>query len=191
MSESLPFNHEGHEALPAPEQYLALPTAEQAEALRPGEQDPTQKLEQARNEVEANVGKSNPFERLHASEAAAATTPAPNHINKDLKDITLGRELKQIQRKLKSPDRVLSKVIHQQLVRTISETSSKTVARPSGLLGGGLVAFIGTSAYLFFARHIGLQYNYLVFLILFFGGFAVGLALELSVWAFTRKRIND
>lgn len=190
MGESAPQNHEVQEALPAPELQHMLPTAEQAEALRPGEQDPLAQLESARNAVEANVGVSNPLEKLHASEAAAtaAATPTPTRLNRELKDITLNRELKQIRSKLKKPDQVLSKLVHQKAVRAVSEAGGKTVARPMGLLGGGLVAFSGTTAYLLFARHIGLQYNYFVFLLLFFGGFALGLSIEAGVWLFTRNR---
>jgi len=45
------------------------------------------------------------------------------------------------------------------------------------LLGGGILALLGTSSYLYLAKHIGFTYNYSVFLILFFGGFILGLSL--------------
>jgi hypothetical protein len=185
MSEQAPVSPEKFEALPTPE-HLALPTAEQAEALRPGEQDPAKQLEAAREAVEANQTTDNPIEKLERAEQAAAE-PAPTHVNRELKDITLGRELKQIRSKLKAPDKVLSRVIHQPVIRAISETSGKTVARPSGLFGGGLVALIGTTSYLLFARHIGLQYNYFAFIVFFAAGFGLGLVLELAVWSVTRR----
>lgn len=184
MSEQAPVNHEVFE-IKTPE-HLALPTAEQAEALRPGEQDPAEQLEAARSAVEANQTNDNPIERINAAEKAAAE-PVPTHVNRELKNITLGRELKQIRSKLNAPNKVLSKVIHQPVVRAISETSGKTVARPSGLLGGGLVALLGTSSYLYFARHIGLEYNYFAFLVFFAAGFGLGLVLELAVWSVTRR----
>lgn len=184
MSEQAPVNHEVFE-IKTPE-HLELPTAAQAEALRPGEQDPTEQLEAARSAVEANQTNDNPVEKLNAAENAAAT-PAPTHVNRELKNITLGRELKHIRSKLNAPDKLLSKVIHAPAVRAVSETSGKTLARPSGLFGGGLVALLGTTSYLFYARHIGLQYNYFAFFVFFAGGFVIGLALELAVWSVTRR----
>lgn len=186
MSERAPASPEKFESLPMPERHLSLPTAEQAEKLRPGEADPVKRLEQARTDVETHQSHDNPVERYQAAERAQ-TAPRAQHINQELKNITLGRELKQIRRKLKAPDRVLSKVVHQKAVRAVSEASSKTLARPSGLLGGGIVAFVGTTSYLLLTRHIGMQYNYFVFLVLFFGGFLLGLGLELAVWAFTKR----
>jgi hypothetical protein len=78
-------------------------------------------------------------------------------------------------------ERGLSKLIHQPAVRAVSEVGAKTVSRPSGLLGGGLLAFLGSSTYLFMTKYIGFRYNYLVFLLLFVGGFVLGLVLELLV----------
>lgn len=190
MSEQAPVtNHEHFEALPLPERHEALPTAAQAEALRPGESDPLQQLEQARSSVEAHIiSNENPLKRLEAEESDKAAAAAPSFINKELKDITLKRELKQLQRHLPASQRALSKVVHQPVIRALSEASAKTLSRPSGLLGGGLTAFVGTSAYLYFAKHIGLRYNYSVFLVLFLGGFLLGLGLELIVWLATSNR---
>jgi len=190
MSERLP-TIEQHEAWqPTPEQLPALPTAEQAEPLRPGETDPLQRLETARNDVEQSVGRDNPLERLQASEKAAQPA-VPTHINQELKSITLRRELQQLRRQLPAPQRALSKLIHQPIIRAVSEATGQTVSRPSGLLGGGLVAFIGTSGYLYLARHQGFTYNYTVFLALFVGGFALGLLLEFFVHLATSRHPSE
>ena len=154
--------------------------------MRPGEKDPAKKLEQARQTVEQNAVADNPMERLQASEKAQEPLQ-PLTINRELKSITLRRELQQVRRKLPAPQRVLSRVIHQPVVRAASEAAGKTISRPSGLLGGGFMAFLGTSAYLYFTKHIGVQYNYLVFALLFVGGFIIGLILEFIVWALTAR----
>jgi hypothetical protein len=187
MSEKFSNQAEQHEKLITPEKLEALPTAAQAEALRAGEKDPLKKLEQARQTVEQNAVADNPMDRLKASEKAQEPLQ-PLTINRELKSITLRRELQQVQRKLPAPQRVLSRVIHQPVVRAVSEATAKTISRPSGLLGGGFVAFLGSSAYLYFTKHIGVQYNYLVFALLFVGGFVVGLILEFIVWALTARR---
>ena len=194
MSEFMPFTpeqaEERTEALPAPEQIKTLPTAEQAEPLRPGEADPVQQLEAARQTVEreqpANE-QDDPLQRLQAAEKAAEPA-APTFVNADLKKVTLQREIQAIRRKLPATQRALSRVVHQPVVRVLSEVTGQTASRPSGLLGGGLVAFIGSAVYLYMTKHVGFSYNYFVFLLLFVGGFGVGLALEFVVWALTARR---
>ena len=187
MPEKVAFKPERpvtHEVLPA------LPTAEQAEPLRPGEADPAKALKEARatvNETALNDTRANAMEALKASEKAAQPV-TPSYINRELKQITLQRELQQIRRKLPAPQRLLSRIIHQPVVRTVSQVAGQTVSRPSGLLGGSLVAFLGTSGYLYLARHIGFTYNYLVFLVLLAAGFVLGLGLEFLVYLATRSR---
>ena len=189
MSESTP-KHEHHEALPSPEQHellTALSTPEKSPQHHP-EADPHQLVAEARQDIAETAGSSRSvLEHLEAAEAEApASTPAS--ISRELKRTTLNRELKAIRRKLPARERALSRVVHQPVVRAVSETASKTVSRPSGLLGGGLVAFIGSSGYLYLAKHLGFSYNYFVFLVLFAGGFVVGLILELLVYTLMRPR---
>ena len=180
--ETRSLNHEKHERLEtAPDT--------RAEASPAAEADPLKQVAEARAEIEQNVSRENPLDRIEAAEEATAT-PAPTQVNHELKSITLRRELKNIQHKLPAGQRALSKVMHQPVIRAVSETASKSVTRPSGLLGGGLVAFIGSSSYLYLAKHVGFTYNYLVFLLLFILGFVVGLVLELIVWTLTARRRN-
>lgn len=102
-------------------------------------------------------------------------------VARELKKITLNRELKTVRMKLPLTDKVLSRVIHQPAISTISEASSKSLARPSGLLGGGILAFAGSLGYLYFTRYVGVTYNYLIFIMLFILGFVVGLVIELAI----------
>lgn len=170
---------EGHE--------LALPDAEHAEPLRPGEADPQQQLEQARNVIEEESASSETsLHDLQANETPDEQSQ-PGFINQALQTITLHRELQHIQRKLPAPERLLSRFVHQPAVRAISDATGKSISRPSGLLGGGIVALAGTLGYTYLARHIGFQYNYIVFILLFVGGFVAGIVLELLIWAATRS----
>lgn len=188
MSEKAPVTPEQH--LPKVERSETVTTPERAEHGHKKESDPQQKLEQARSEVQQETAKAdNPLERLQAAEKATEGAQ-PTHVNRELKGITLKRELKQIQRKLPAGQRAFSKIVHQPVVRVVSETASKSVSRPSGLLGGGLVAFLGSSSYLYLAKHVGFTYNYFVFILLFALGFVVGLVLELIVWTLTARRRN-
>lgn len=155
--------------------------------------NPHEKAQHARETIKHETEvQSNPLERLKASQEASQ--PATNlNVNRELRQITLRRELKNIRRKLPAPQKALSKVIHQPVIRATSEFTGKTVSRPSGLLGGGIVALIGTSAYLYLAKHVGFEYNYGVFLVLFVGGFALGLLVELGVHLImsSRRKANN
>ena len=166
-----------------------LPDAEHAEALRPGEKDPLDALRDARAEIAQTATEAPVIQELKsdAENAPVRAIVNPRHINTALRKITLSRTLHSIQRRENVADRTLSKVVHQPAVRVVSETAGNTVSRPSGILGGGLVAFTGSLVYLYLAKHIGFEYNFGVFLILFAGGFVLGLTLELLVHAATRR----
>jgi len=184
------------EKLPLMERREAAPTAERQESLKAhapekpqkAEKDPALAAREAREAVSETVQATNPLEKLRGAESAPQMGMPANHVNRELKQITLRRELQHIRRKLPAPQRALSHIVHQPVVRAVSEAAGKTVSRPSGLLGGGLVALLGTSSYLWLAHHQGFRYNYAVFLFLFAAGFLIGLVLELAVWAATRKR---
>ena len=98
---------------------------------------------------------------------------------RELKAEAYKKTLKKTQAKLKAPDRVLSKVIHQPVVDAISTIGGKTVARPSGILGGSIFALVGSTWFLYMANHVGFTYNYLVFFLLLAAGFILGLLVEL------------
>lgn len=188
MSEKSP-NLEAQEALPSPEQHELL-TARAQERFNQAEQAPrlsTQEARKAAVEIQTNETTLNPLEQLAAAEKSAQPHP-PMHVDKSLRSITLRRELMLIRRQLSLPARTLSKIIHQPAIRAVSEGAGKTVSRPSGLLGGGLVALFGTSGYLYLAHHMGFSYNYGVFILLFVGGFLFGLLLEWLVYLSLGRR---
>src|SRR5260221_186870 len=72
-------------------------------------------------------------------------TDQPLYVNHELKTIALQRTLARVRRHLSSPDRLLSKVVHQPAVQAVSEAGAKTVARPSGLLLGSFTALVGST----------------------------------------------
>lgn len=181
--------HETRKAPGRSPEALPQSTPEHRERQSPEKKVDTHELAaEARQDIAKTAkGAEQARERLEA--AAATPKPLqPRAVNRELKAITLRRELQHIRRKESLPQRTLSRVIHQPAVRVLSEAAGKTVSRPSGLLGGGLVAFLGTSGYLYLANHLGFRYNYLVFLVLFAGGFIIGLILELMVYAATSSR---
>jgi len=181
---------EQHQELEQPKVPERLPDAEHAEPLRPGEKDPAQSLEEARETIEEIKDQESgptPLEKMQQEEEKSKPM-SYGEISGQLKKITLHRELKNIRRKLSAPDKALSKVVHLPVVKTVSEASSKTVARPSGLLGGGITAFVGSTGYLLLAKYMGFTYNYFLFVLLFVAGFGLGLIIELALSGLASKK---
>ena len=183
MSEQLPTNQEHGEAL--------LPTGEIEKLIEAStERSPAEiaaeataqeaAVESARTTAEA-IEQTNPLENLQANEAAAADQAPIAPPNDFLKKQNAQQGLKAVQAKESKPARALSKVVHQPAVRATSEVAAQTVTRPSGLLGGGIAAFVGGSVYVYLAYHIGFVYQPTVFLALLLAGFIVGIALEFVV----------
>lgn len=109
-------------------------------------------------------------------------------IDRAVKEASRRRVMKRVQKQLRPDERAFSKFTHNPTVDAVSRAAEKTVARPSGLFTGGLIALIGSSAYLWIARYYGYEYNYLLFLLLFVVGFAIGVVLELFWHAVRRKK---
>lgn len=192
MDERIRINQEEHKSLEAPKTPERLPDAEHAEPLRKGEKDPTKEIreEEARETIEEinEEDKSiSPLEKLDQEVEKAKPLPH-KEINEQLQKITLHRELNNIRKKLSTSDKTLSKVVHAPVIRTFSEAGAKTIARPSGIIGGSITAFVGTTAYLLLAKWVGFSYNYFVFIALFILGFGLGLTIEVVSSALVRKK---
>lgn len=109
------------------------------------------------------------------------------YIDKSVKKQALSQELAQIRQELTKSDRLLSKTIHQPKIQKLSEISAKTVARPYGLIVGGLLAFIGSLAYYLFTKYYGLHYYSIVFIILFISGYILSSLIEIIVKSIAKK----
>ncbi len=114
---------------------------------------------------------------------------AQGPINKELKDMMRTRTLTRIRKELSAPNKTLSKVIHSKPVEKASVIGEKTIARPIGLLGGALIALIGSVATLYMAKHYGFEYNLLLFFILFAGGYLAFTIVEVLI--LIAKRIKQ
>jgi hypothetical protein len=141
---------------------------------------PDKAREAAAEAIEINDQPS-PLDKLKQAEKAPDESNYAYVDATELNNANRHRLQKDIQRKEALPVRSFSKLVHAPVVRQASEVAGATVSRPSGMLGGGLTALVGTSLYLYLAHHVGFQYNYLVFLLLFAGGFIIGLILEAIV----------
>lgn len=134
------------------------------------------------NEHIGNIQKSVEQQAVNSSELGHThqeqTKQHPVLINKQLKDLAFTRSMTRARKKLSAPSKVFSKVVHSSVIDSSSEFIGKTVARPSSMLGGAFVAFLGTSILLWATKHYGYEYNYLLVIILFVAGAIVGVAGE-------------
>lgn len=111
----------------------------------------------------------------------------PQYIDRIVKSESLKKELELIRSRLPFSQSIFSKATHQPLISRSSDLSAKTIARPSGLLGGGILAFCGSLAYLLFSKYVGMRYNYLVFVFLFVLGYGISIAVELLLSSLRSK----
>jgi hypothetical protein len=143
------------------------------EALKESHEKSHEEVEQIRTAAHEEA-KSTEQMLNEAYRSAPTKENEPTFINHELKEIAYQRVLKRARRHLSPYSRTMSKLIHQPVVDAASEAVAKTVGRPSGILGGGLLALIGTSIYYYLTRHYGYNYNSFVFLALMMAGFVLG-----------------
>jgi hypothetical protein len=146
---------------------------------------PRQDISEIRADVQENAAESAPVS--FGAQAASGPTVSPTP-NKELKVLTAQRALSHIRHNLSGSDKALSKVIHRPAVRVASDVTARTVGRPIALLVGGLFALVGSGLYLYLAKHIGFEYNYLISTMLFTAGLVVGLLLEGAASLITRGK---
>jgi pyruvate dehydrogenase complex dehydrogenase (E1) component len=152
--------------------------AEKAEAGR-------ESLEVLQEKVE-KAAKSREQTAIDQAENKASESAVP--IGKNLKDNAYKQSLRSAQRQMKPAQRRFSKFIHKRGVEAVSNVSSATVARPSGLLVGGLFSVISSLVILYICRHYGYEYNFFVGLASFAGGFLLGVFVEGVYRLFKRER---
>ncbi len=137
------------------------------------------------------------LEKAEAHAEASETLAVESHdtrpdesllgLQQSLKSSAYHHTLLRIQQHLPSYTRQFSRVTHNKTVEAISSASAQTIARPSGILGGSLCAFIGNLTLLYYAKHYGFSFNYAMFIILFAGGYLIGVFIELVVWAVFKR----
>jgi hypothetical protein len=145
------------------------------------------RLEYIRKRIEKESKDSEQVEPREKPDKSHSPTNQP-FVNKELKEMAYRRTLNRVRQQMSIPDRLVSRVIHNPAVNALSEATSKTVGRPSGLLGGGFLSLAGTLAYYYVTKHYGYNYNYLIFLLLMAGGFIIGWLIEALWYLFSSRR---
>ncbi len=131
-------------------------------------------LEQSRQLVEQSATSSELMNKAEKTPEILPEIQVTTSLKKDGFDRVIIRTRKQ----LPLTGRILSKVIHQPIIDFLSDAGENTIARPSGLLGGGVVSLLGSGVILYTAKNYGFRYNLLAFFLLFLAGFIIGLFIE-------------
>ena len=87
--------------------------------------------------------------------------------------------MQDIQYNLSVADKTMSHIIHQPIIDQSSEVLNKTIFRSSGVLGGSILAFLGSLMYIIFVIYTGITYNFELFFIFLIAGFILGLVSEM------------
>ena len=156
---------------------------EQAESASKGERQNLPELQEKAKQAAESAAQVSVGEKRQDAGAQPAYS-----VQRELKAEAYTRSLQRIRSQLKPAQQTFSKVVHQPLVETLSNAGAQTVARPSGLLGGGFMALLGSGGLLYMSKHYGFSYNFFVFFLFFAGGFIVGLLGELLLRALFRKK---
>ncbi len=142
--------------------------AEKAEANK-------ESLEQIRKNIEKAAATK---EQIEADRLENGAGESVLRATAHLKGLAYKKRLQEVQRKESPATRTFSKVIHQPVVEELSNLAEGTVARPSGLLFGGICSVISSLVILYISRHYGYEYNFMVGLVGFAGGFVLGILIE-------------
>ncbi len=176
MSEHTSPHHERGEKLPTLEHNVEHKHGHTERELTHAE-----KQHGSREHLE-NIQKSVEQQAVSAHERTALhhehTKQHPVLVNKQLKDLAFARAMTRTRKKLSTPSKAFSRIIHSPVIDSSSEFIGKTVARPSSMMGGAVAAFIGTSILLWATRHYGYEYNYLLVILLFVAGAIIGVLGE-------------
>lgn len=121
----------------------------------------------------------------HSPEKQSEETEKPKiHYHYLTKKIKLERYkimLEHVRKNLPKRQQIFSNFIHQSTLEAMSEIGSKTIARPSGILGGCFIALIASPIILFIAHKIGFEVPNSLIIILFIAGFIIGCLAEFTV----------
>jgi hypothetical protein len=184
MSERNPRHHERQEFKASP-----VETENQVETQgKTQESEATPDKPQASIEELARRVESEAISKEEApADASLERKQHPVFVSKQLKAMSYSRTMVRVRKKLSAPSRAFSKLVHSPVLEQPSELASKTIARPSSMLGGALCSLLGTVALYWVVNRYGYEYNYLAIIILFAGGWSLGLIIE-ATFRSLRKR---
>lgn len=174
-----PEHHSQHENLVSHEHHERMAKHHAELATRAAQEKAAQNIEKIKELAKTEALESH---KVKTEEHAKNEADSMVGVQHSLKATAYARTLARVQQKLPKSSRIFSKFAHNPTVEKLSAVGAQTVARPSGILGGSICAFLGSVIVLYYSKHYGFEYSYTLLFVLFMGGFLVGAAIELSAW---------
>lgn len=162
--------------------------AERLEKL--SEREPTS-AEKAQAEAREQLGEA--LEQVESQQKTAEEADKQPQQERGLftkadRQASFNNTMKVVQSQLSSPSRAFSKVIHNPTVEKVSEVTGKTIARPNAILAGSITAFVFTLAIYTLAKINGYPLSGAETIATFFGGWVVGIIIDILRVAISRNR---
>ncbi len=182
MTENIKFENSEELTLPEGEIELLLSKGEVEQAQNTESETlalQNEKLAESRRIISEEAEEAEPKQLFETDQATDDDISIKNSlIPQEVAKFQAKQNLRNVRKDLGTTDRIISKIIHSPVLDKLSEKSSSSVVRPSGILGGSILAFLGSLSYLIFVKYVGITYNYLFFFGFFIIGFIVGIIIE-------------
>ena len=107
------------------------------------------------------------------------------HKSKEDKEYGFKATMHTVRKNMSAPEKQFSKFIHRPVIEKASEIAGNTVARPSGIAGAAIAAFIGLLSLYGIAKFVGFTLSGSEMPLLLLFGFALGIIAE---WVFKSIR---
>jgi hypothetical protein len=180
MAENVPIINPEHAKAAESEREFKAEHTQQEQRLDRKERDDDKTIESIRQKIHETAARAS---EIQIDKPNKNEAKQPLYINHELRAEALRRSLNRIRKHLNKPQRAFSKAIHQPGVDALSKVGERTIARPTSLVIGSIVALAGSSYLFYSAKHYGYTYNYLSVILLFVGGYVAGLIIELLMYA--------
>lgn len=157
-------------------------------------------IERARKSLEKRQQEQSPeqLEELRSTidkHAEAASEHRPKKAERDQQPSVSVADKKQsytqtmhrVRSRLNPAGKAFSAVIHTPGIEQASELAGKTIGRPSGILGGGIVTTLGVGGVFFVAHRNGFALSGSEFILLLIAGWILGILSEGLIKIFRRR----
>ena len=152
------------------------------------EKDQDTAIEKARKSIEKEYAFGH--EKNNAQKGSEKRSQRQRHnISKADKKRSYATTMRHIRRNMPTTQRTFSRFIHAPLVEKTSEVASTTVARPSGILGAGIVAVTGLGYVLYTAKQTGFSLSGTEFIVFLAIGWMTGIFIEFT-WKLAQRFIK-
>ena len=133
--------------------------------------------EKLQNVIEQEAKTSESYKK-QAEANSHDTNPHKHYLTHKIKTAVFHQTMDDVRSHLSPSEQRFSKIIHNDTIETLSNLGGKTVARPSGILGGATILVIGSFIVLFFAKRYGFEVPLSLFAALYIVGFILMIIAE-------------